>query len=225
MSSTLILLTLNEIDGVRALLPKLPLKDIDEVLAVDGGSDDGTREFLEGAGIRVLLQGRPGRGEAFRIAVGASRGAHIVFFSPDGNEDPNDVLRLLGQLEQGAEMAIASRFMPGARNEEDDKWLRSRKWANQAFSWLANRVWNQGPYITDTINGFRAIKRDAFKALAPSSTGFTIEYEMTIRAMKQGRHIVEIPTIEGRRIAGTTKAPSLRTGLTFLRFFFRELLA
>ena len=122
-------------------------------------------------------------------------------------------------------MAIASRFMPGARNEEDDKWLRSRKWANQAFSWLANRVWNQGPYITDTINGFRAIKRDAFKALAPSSTGFTIEYEMTIRAMKQGRHIVEIPTIEGRRIAGTTKAPSLRTGLTFLRFFFRELLA
>jgi len=223
MSSTLILLTLNEIDGVRALLPRLPLKAVDEVLAVDGGSRDGTREFLEDAGIRVLLQRRPGRGEAFRIGVEASRGTNIVFFSPDGNEDPVDVLRLLRALEQGAEMVIASRFASGARNEEDDEWLRPRKWANQVFSWAANRLWNRGPYVTDTINGFRGIQRHVFKALAPSSTGFTIEYEMTIRAMKQGRRIVEFPTIEGARIAGMTKAPSFRTGLTFLKLFFKEL--
>ncbi len=223
MSSTLILLTLNEIDGVRALLSRLPLKALDEVLAVDGGSRDGTREFLENAGIRVILQKQPGRGEAFRIGVGASRGANIVFFSPDGNDDPDDVLRLFRELEQGAEMVIASRFVSGARNEEDDDRLRPRKWANQAFSWAANRLWNRGPYVTDTINGFRGVQRHVFEALAPSSVGFTIEYEMTIRAMKQGRRIVEIPTIVGARIAGTTKAPSFRTGLTFLNFFFREL--
>jgi len=225
MSSTLILLTLNEIDGVRALLPRLPLRSVDEVLAVDGGSRDGTREFLENAGIRVFLQERPGRGEAFRVGVEASRGANIVFFSPDGNEDPDDVLRLLRELEQGAEMVIASRFASGARNEEDGEWLRFRKWANQAFSLAANRLWNRGSYITDTINGFRGIQRHVFKALAPSSIGFTIEYEMTIRAMKQGRHIVEIPTLEGARIAGKTKAPSFRTGLTFLKFFIKEWLA
>ena len=222
MTRTLALLTLNEIDGVRVLVPRLSTDVADEILAVDGGSTDGTREFLEACGIRVVVQERPGRGEAFRVAVKMSSGDHLVFFSPDGNEDPHDIPPLFQALERGVDMIIASRFLPGARNEEDSAILPVRKWANQVFTFMANVLWNCGPYVTDTINGFRGISRAAFMKLAPQSMGYAIEYEITIHAMKQRMRIVEIPTIEGDRIGGKTKAPSFRTGLVFLSLFIGE---
>ncbi len=227
MRRSLVILTLNEIIGVKALLPQLPAhtQGIDEVLAVDGGSTDGTCECLQEHGIRIVGQSRRGRGEAFRVAMRESTGDHVVFFSPDGNEDLRDIPRLFEALAAGADIAIASRFLPGARNEEDDQWLPLRKWVNQTFTWLANVCWNRGPYVTDTINGFRGITRAAFAKVAPQSLGYTIEYEMTIHAMKQRARIVEIPTLESPRIGGETKAPSFRTGVMFLQLFVQELRA
>ena len=157
------------------------------------------------------------------MAVKESSGDQLVFFSPDGNEDLLDIPRLFEQMDAGADMVIVSRFFPGARNEEDASSLPMRKWVNQAFTLMANVLWNRGPRISDTINGFRGITRTAFLRLAPESMGYTIEYELTIRAMKARMRILEIPTIEGERIAGETKAPSFRTGLAFLRFFVKEL--
>jgi glycosyltransferase involved in cell wall biosynthesis len=223
MARTLVILTLNEIDGVRALIPGLPDDIADEVLAVDGGSTDGTREFLQAHGIPVYDQTLRGRGEGFRVGVVNSTGEYVVFFSPDGNEDPADIPKLFELLESGADMAIASRFLPGARNEEDDEPLPMRKWTNQAFTILANLIWNRGqPRVTDTINGFRGIRRPAFNQVAPTSLGYTIEYELTIGAMRSKMKIAEIPTVEEQRIGGETKGASWPTGAAFLRFFLSE---
>jgi len=121
-------------------------------------------------------------------------------------------------------MAIASRFLPGARNEEDDDALPFRKWTNQAFTLMANLVWNRGPKrISDTINGFRGITRAAFTYLNPTSLRFTIEYELTIGALRSGMSIVEIPTNETPRLAGETKGPSMSVGTDFLLFFLGQL--
>ena len=223
MSRTLIILTLNEIEGVKAFIPTLPVDIADEIIVVDGGSTDGTREFLQEHNIPVFDQTRRGRGEAFRVGVANSTGETIVFFSPDGNEDPNDIPKLFELLEAGADIAIASRFLPGAQNEEDDESLPLRKWVNQAFTLFANLIWNRGrPYVTDTINGYRGVRRAIFEAIAPSSMGYTIEYEMTIAAMRAKLKIVEIPTIENKRIGGETKGASWPTGVAFLRFFLGE---
>jgi glycosyltransferase involved in cell wall biosynthesis len=223
MKRSLIILTWNEIEGVRALIPQLSPDIADEILAVDGGSSDGTREFLEAHQIPVYGQTRRGRGEAFRVGVTNATGDYLVFFSPDGNENPGDIPKLFELLATGADMAIASRFKPGARNEEDDVALPLRKWTNQAFTLLANLFWNRGrPYVTDTINGFRGIRRESFNRIAPASLGYTIEYELTIGAMRAGMKIAEIPTLENQRIGGETKGASWPTGKAFLKFFLGQ---
>lgn len=224
MKRALILLTLNEIDGVKALIPKLPRDVAQSIVAVDGGSTDGTREWLTGQGIRVVGQSKRGRGEAFREGLRAvPEGEAFVYFSPDGNEDLADIPKLFQVLEDGADITIASRFLPGSVNEEDEEALPLRKWTNQAFTLIANLLWNRGPKVTDTINGFRGITRKAFESLNLESMSFTIEYEMSIRAMKKGLKIVEIPTHEGARVGGETKAPSFRTGLIFVKFLLSEI--
>lgn len=222
MRSSLVILTLNEIEGISTIFDKIPFNEVDEYFVVDGGSTDGTVEFFKKRNVRIVSQKSRGRGEAFRIAERESNGDSLVFFSPDGNEDPDDIPKLLELLDAGYDMAIASRFMPLARNEEDDLRFPWRAWANRIFTFAANTIWNKNKYITDTINGYRAVKKDAFKRLKVDAPGFAIEFQMSIRAMKLGLKIAETPTIEGHRIGGESTAKSIPTGFLFLRFLFRE---
>lgn len=225
MKSSLIILTLNEIEGVRTLYDRIPFDAVDEYFVVDGGSIDGTVEFFRERGIKVVPQEIKGRGEAFRVAVKRAEGDHLIFFSPDGNEDPGDIPKLLELLAMGYDIAIASRFLSGSQNEEDDLRFPWRAWANRAFTLIANIIWNTNRnYITDTINGYRAIKKEAFNKLNISAPGFVIEYQMSIRAMKLGLKVVEIPTVEGQRIGGVSTAKSIPTGLLFLKFLLKEIM-
>ena len=222
---TLVILTLNEIDGVTAVVPKLPLHDLDEVLAVDGGSTDGTLDFFASRGIPVIRQERRGRGEAFRRAVERARYDRLVFFSPDGNEDPADIPRIVDGLAAGHDMVIASRFMPGARSEDDDKFLfASRRWGNLLFTWLVNVLCARGgAHIYDTINGYRGVTRAAFRRLAPDAEGYAIEFQMSIRALQLGLRVLEFPTQESPRIGrGVSKLNAIPVGLKFLRLLVRE---
>lgn len=223
--ATVVVLTLNEIDGVTDVFPKLPLHAIDEILVVDGGSTDGTLEFFGARGVRVIRQERRGRGEAFRLAARHARHDFLVFFSPDGNEDPDDIPKLIGGLAAGHEMVIASRFMVGASSEDDDKFLfASRRWGNVLFTRLANVLCGRGrPCITDTINGYRAITREAFERLRPDAEGYAIEYQMSIRALQLGLRVHEIPTRESPRIGrGVSKLNAIPVGFRFLALLVRE---
>ena len=221
--TTVVVLTLDEIDGVTDVFPKLPLHAIDEVLVVDGGSTDGTLEFFARRGVRVIRQQRRGRGEAFRLAARHAHHDHLVFFSPDGNEDPDDIPNLIAGLAAGHDMVIASRFMVGASSEDDDKVL-SRRWGTLTFTWLANVLCGRGrPWITDTINGYRAITKAAFHRLAPDAEGYAIEFQMSIRALQLGLRVQEIPTQEAPRIGrGVSKLNAIPVGLRFLALLMRE---
>ncbi len=223
------ILTLNEIEGIREIYPRIPPDFLTDTFAVDGGSTDGTLEFFGARGVRAYGQSRRGRGDAFRMAFANTDYEAIVFFSPDGNEDPADIPLLARAVEGGADMAIATRMARASYNEEDDSLLRPRKWANQALTLIANLRWNarflirRSPYVTDTINGFRAIRREAFEAAATDADGYSIEYQLSIRFLKAHLHIVEIPTRELPRIGGESYARSWDTGKKLLMTFFREL--
>ncbi len=222
MRIALVLLTRNEIHGVRAVFDRIPRTAVEEVLVVDGGSTDGTVEFLRDHGVQVLPQTSAGRGEAFRLAMQFMHGDAAIFFSPDGNEDPTDIQKFRSWLEEGYDMVIATRMVCGARNEEDGHWLPLRKWANQAFNLMANVTWGRGPFISDTINGFRAITKQAWRRVSPDALGYAVEYQTSIRAMKLRLRVAEFPTHEAPRI-GPGGSPSFKTGLAFLRLYLREL--
>lgn len=221
----LVILNRNEEEALPSLLPLIPFEAVDLAFAVDGGSIDRSPELLRDAGVRVVDQQSLGRGEAFRIAFEDARGDAdaLIFFSPDGNEDPRDVPRFRPHLDDGADMVIASRMMEGAINEEDEGFWRPRKWANLAFSSLAYRTWGEGrPKITDPINGYRAITLDAWDAMDPDGPGYTIEYQTSIRAYKLGLRVDEFPTVESQRIGGESNATSIPTGLKFLALYRSE---
>jgi glycosyltransferase involved in cell wall biosynthesis len=222
----LVILNRNEAEALPRILPRLPLSEFDVVFAVDGNSTDDSPRILRDHKIHVVIQTSSGRGEAFRLAF-SHAGEDIdalLFFSPDGNEEPADTRRFRPALESGADMVIASRMMAGAVNEEDVGWFRPRKWANIIFNWMAYLTWGRGQSrVTDGINGFRAITRAAWARLELDSSGYTIEYQSTIRAYKKHMRVSEFPTVEGARLGGQSDAKAIDTGLKFIRLYFHEL--
>jgi glycosyltransferase involved in cell wall biosynthesis len=219
--ATLAILNYNDVGGIKALYDKLPLNEVDEVFVIDPGSTDGSLEFLKSKGIRVVMQDIRGRGEAFRIGVKEAKNENVVFFSSDGNEDPNDILKMIYFLEQGYDMVIASRFMKDARADDSDIPFPIRGIGNKVFTTITNLIWKG--HLTDSINGFRAIKRNKFQQINPDAHGFGIEYQMSIRALKSKLNIKEFPTYEGNRIGGESTAHTFATGWLFLKIVLKEL--
>lgn len=220
------LINFNECPSLERLLPKLiPISThgLDEVFCVDGGSQDGSQKLLMNWGVPVHQQISPGRGSAMRDALNIARSDALIFMSTDGNEDVKDLWRFRQGLESGNDLVIASRMMAGARNEEDSDLFRPRKWANKLFNQAANKFFNRsGRFVTDSINGFRAVHVGRARSLNLSASGFTLEYQMTIRAMQKGFRIAEFPTEEFPREFGTTRARSIPTGLRFISCLIRE---
>jgi hypothetical protein len=153
-----------------------------------------------------------------------ARGDAIIYFHPDGNEDPRAIPVFVERLRAGSEFVVASRMIPGAWNEEDGQLLRWRKWANQGLALMANVLFaRNGAHTTDITNGLRAIRCDTFDRMALTSRDLTMDFQMVIRALKLGMKIDEFPTREGERIGGATNFPSLQTGLKELGLIWDEL--
>jgi hypothetical protein len=88
---------------------------------------------------------------------------------------------------------------------------------------MVNWTFNTGPWVHDTINGFRALRREDLLDLDTSVKRFPIEYQISIRCMRRGWRIAEIPTVEGQRVGGESKALSIPVGMDHLKVLASEL--
>lgn len=219
MKTSLIIFTRNEVEGLAAVFPKIPFDVVDEVVAIDGHSTDGSVEYLQRNGIKVVSQEKLGRGNAMIEGVRHSSGDVVVFLSSDGNEDPADIPKLIEKLKDH-DVAVASRFIEGGHSDDSDDPLLIRKLGNKLFTFLVNIIW--AAHITDSTNGLRAIWRCAWNKLAIDSPYHEAEFQMTIRAAKLGMKIGEIPTVEGSRIGGRRYASTTKMAWTFTKFLLRE---
>ena len=229
MKFGLAILNKNEAFALPTVLKDIPFKNFDEVFAVDGGSTDESVTILRDSGINVLNQVSNGRGAAFELAFDHAKNLKVdflMFLSSDGNEDPKDLQKMIEIASSNAvDMVIGSRMLKESWNEEDDKFFKFRKWGNQFFALVAYVLFNKEKvFISDPINGYRGISTKAWEILEPSSCGFSIEYELSIKAYKNNLKVVEFPTIEGKRLGGKSGAKAIPTSIAMIKVLIKQII-
>lgn len=223
MKLSLCLMVWNELEGCRTDVPQLPRDAFDEVFAVDGGSTDGTVEYLVSQGIPVHRQCRRGLNAAYVQANETARGDAVVVFFPKGTLPVDDLRRFRPLLERGNELVVASRQVEGAVNEEDARLFRPRKWAVRALAILVALLWRREGYgVRDVLHGFKGFTRQSFRRMNVLESGLSIDVEMVARAYKLRISRCEFPTSERSRVAGGTHFHFWPTGRKLLAYLWHE---
>ena len=160
MKTTLLIAALNEIEGSKVIMPRINREWVDEIILVDGGSTDGTIEFFEEMGIHVVNQKSKGICGAYWEGVEVATGDVIIPFSPDNNSIPELIPDLVKKMEEGYDMVIVSRYISGAKSEDDDFITAMGNWM---FTKMVNILF--GGNYTDSLVMFRAFKKELVSTL------------------------------------------------------------
>lgn len=193
-----------------------------EILVVDGHSSDRTREIAASKGVRVILDGGRGKGEAMRRSLASAQHEILVFIDADGSHDPNDIPRLVEPIRRGeAELVIGSRTRGGSDELHGTAEQLLRYIGSQLIMLAINYRWHVR--LTDSQNGFRAIRRDVALALDLKSDLTTIEQEMLMRALKHGCRVVEVPSHEFERRWGVSKVSVWRLWWAYIWSLLRNI--
>lgn len=176
----------------------------DEILVVDGHSRDRTRDIAIEHRARVVLDHGKGKGEALRLSMVEAKGDILVFIDADGSHDHRDIPALVAPIKAGeADMVIGSRGKGGSDELHGTIEQFIRYVGSQLIMLAINYRWHVR--LTDSQNGFRAIRRDVARQLNLTSNLTTIEQEMLMKALKRGFRVSEIASHEYERRWGTSK--------------------
>jgi len=209
----------NEEEALPSTLENLREKAPDlDVVVVDDGSDDATSRAARSAGARVVrlsfnlgVGGAVKTGLHFAVDHGYDR---VVVFDADGQHDSATTAALLAALDAGADMAIGSRFAPGA---PDYVVGVTRRRAMALLRFIVRRATGQS--FTDVTSGFRAFGRPVLDLLARE---YPAEYladtvEVLLIVSHAGYRIDEVPATMRPRAGGRPSSGRLRLALNYLR--------
>lgn len=175
----------------------------DEILVVDGHSSDKTREIAEDLEARVVLDNGRGKGDGIRVGLQSARGDIVVFIDADGSHDVQDIPDLVKPIiEAKADLVIGSRMIGGSDELHGDIGKFVRIMGSMIITLAIN--YRFAVRLTDSQNGFRAIRREVGLKLGLKEDIFTIEQEMLIKVLKNGFTVKEVPSHEYARKCGVS---------------------
>lgn len=205
--------TYNEAENILEALTRARAAVPDaDLLVVDDGSPDGTADLAEEADadlgrIRVMRRpGKSGLGSAYRAGFrqGLDQGYEVmVEMDSDLSHDPAALPELLAAVENGADLAIGSRYVPGGSIPD---WTWHRRLLSRGGNRYAGLI--LGLEVRDATAGYRAYRAEALARIdldLIKADGYGFQIEMAYVVARNGGRIVEVPITFSDRVAGTSK--------------------
>jgi dolichol-phosphate mannosyltransferase len=196
----------------------------DEVLVVDGHSTDGTAQIAlgMGKGVRCVKDNRKGKGDAIRVGALNAHYDIVVFLDADGSHDPADIPAMVAPIKAGeADMVVGSRGKGGSDELHGDVEKLLRMIGSDIILIGINMRWKQN--LTDSQNGFRAIRTEVIRSLDLQENITTIEQEMTMKALKKGFRVSEVPSHEYSRLYGDSTIKLRKVWFRYVYSFVKNL--
>jgi len=198
------------LDRIREAVPEA------DVLVVDDGSPDGTADLAQrwgserGGGVSVLRRAsKSGLGSAYRagFAQGLALGYDaLIEMDSDLQHDPAALPSLISAVDNGADLAIGSRYVPGGSIPD---WPKYREYLSRGGSLYARMM--LGLQVRDATAGFRCYSAGMLSQIdleSVAADGYGFQIEMAYEVARRGGRIVEVPITFTDRVRGTSKMSS-----------------
>lgn len=214
MKISIVLPAKNEAGAIgQTIVHMQQLNIANEIIVVNDGSTDNTKDIAEKAGAKVISHPySKGNGAAIKTGARHASGDIIVFMDADGQHDPNDIPRLLEIIEKGFDLVV------GARQKGSQASV-GRGIANSLYNNLATYMTEQK--VEDLTSGFRAVRADKFREflyLLPN--GFSYPTTSTMAFFRAGYSVSYVPIHAAKRI-GKSHIKPLKDGVRFFLIIFK----
>ncbi|MDM1344496.1 glycosyltransferase family 2 protein [Acinetobacter pseudolwoffii] len=214
MKISIVLPAKNESGAIGPTIERIKQLSIaHEIIVVNDDSTDSTQAVAEHAGATVVTHPySKGNGAAIKTGTRTATGDVIIFMDADGQHDPQDIPRLLEQIEQGYDLVV------GARKKGSQASV-GRGIANALYNNLATYMTEQK--VEDLTSGFRAVRADKFREflyLLPN--GFSYPTTSTMAFFRAGYSVTYVPIHAAKRI-GKSHIQPLKDGVRFFLIIFK----